>query len=74
MKSLVKVNPIDKALSKLKYLNDKKVIDTSTSEIYESLTQAAKINNIKMATLSTYLTGIRVNKTTLIYLKIFTKI
>lgn len=43
----------------------KKVIDISNGKIYESIVEAAKINNINNSTLGCYLRGSRTNKTTL---------
>ena len=46
----------------------KKVIDTITGQIYESLNYAAQVHNIPKARLSKYLLGTRTNKTNLKYL------
>jgi len=46
----------------------KKVIDTSTGIIYNSITEAAKILNISQNTLARYLRGVRKNKTTMKFL------
>ena len=46
----------------------KKVIDTITGQIYESLNYAAQLHNIPKARLSKYLLGTRTNKTNLKYL------
>jgi hypothetical protein len=49
----------------LKERNSKKVIDTNTGKIYESISEAAHDFNIPRSTLIHYLLGSRTNKTTL---------
>lgn len=56
---------IEFALKKTK----KKVIDTKTGDIYESIKEAAIKNNIQFNTLAAMLSGQNSNRTTLIYLK-----
>ena len=56
-------------LKRLKRENKrKKVIDTTTGIIYDSLRLAAESMNIPKSNLSKYLVGTRTNKTTLKYL------
>lgn len=45
----------------------KKIINTQTGEIFSSLTEAAKVNNLSITYLSNQLKGYRINKTTLKY-------
>jgi len=53
----------------MKGVNSKKIIDTKTGIIYNSVKEAAFENNISRFTLSRYLVGVYKNKTTLIYYK-----
>ena len=46
----------------------RKVVDTKTGEIFDTVTEAAEINNIKRATLSNMLNNYRKNDSNLIYL------
>ena len=48
-----------------KHPMSKKIIDIQTGVIYNSVTEAAEVSGIKMKTLYNYLTGHRMNKTTL---------
>lgn len=48
-----------------KHPMSKKIIDINTGEIYNSVTEAAEANGIKMKTLYNFLSGHRPNKTTL---------
>lgn len=45
----------------------KRILDTSTNIIYNTMQEAALAHNINYSTLSKYLTGSRTNKTTLIF-------
>lgn len=60
---------IEKSLIKptSKKICPKKIIDTKTNKIYNTVTDAAKSNGLKVTTLSMMLTGINRNKTDLIY-------
>ena len=51
----------------MKGVNSKKIINTKSGIIYNSIQEAAEQNNIKRATLSNYLTGRTKNKTNLKY-------
>ncbi len=57
----------DKQKQSAKDTFSKKVINIVTGEIFESITIAGKMNNIKNKTLSCYLTGQSPNKTNLRY-------
>lgn len=59
--------PSDKQKQSAKDAFSRKVIDIVTGEIFDSITMAGKINNIKNKTLSCYLTGQNPNKTNLRY-------
>jgi hypothetical protein len=48
-----------------KHPNSKKVIDINTGIVYNSITEAAEVNGLKMKTLYNFLSGHRQNKTTL---------
>lgn len=56
---------IELALQKTK----KKIINTETGDIYESIKEASRKNNIQFTTLAAMLRGQNSNRTTLIYLK-----
>jgi hypothetical protein len=53
----------EKAIEKIKERASKKVIDTKTNEIFNSIKEAAIKNNIRPNTLTRKLTGIRKNNT-----------
>ena len=57
----------DISINKLKERSYRKVIDTKTLVIYDSLIEAAKSNNIKVNILCNMLGGLTVNKTNLIH-------
>jgi hypothetical protein len=59
--------PSDKQKQSAKDTFSKKVINIVTGEIFDSITIAGKMNNIKNKTLSCYLTGQSPNKTNLRY-------
>lgn len=60
-------NEIHSIQNKLKD-NGRKVIDTETKQIFNSVKEAAEFYNIKRTSLSRYLTGFTKNKTKLTYL------
>jgi group I intron endonuclease len=61
------IDKITKTMSSMNHYNSRIIINTQNGIFYESITEAAKYNNIHRNTLCNYLTGFRKNKTYLVY-------